>query len=85
MLQKQLTIWQDGCEEKLINEMMSVSWRFISVMALIIIAMASFVLFVGIYKTSKTNLTTVLTYLLKLLKIFNFGNNALSKSIQWFL
>ncbi|XP_053613532.1 peripherin-2-like [Plodia interpunctella] len=36
---KQLTIWQDGCEEKLISEMMTVSWRFNAVMALIIIAM----------------------------------------------
>ncbi|XP_045776868.1 photoreceptor outer segment membrane glycoprotein 2-like isoform X1 [Maniola jurtina] len=36
---QQLTIWEDGCEEKLIGEMMSVSWRFNSVMALIIIAM----------------------------------------------
>ncbi|XP_059053288.1 peripherin-2-like isoform X1 [Achroia grisella] len=36
---KQLTIWGAGCEEKLISEMMSVSWRFNAVMALIIIAM----------------------------------------------
>ncbi|CAH2094675.1 unnamed protein product [Euphydryas editha] len=36
---KQLTIWTDGCEEKLISEMMSVSWRFNAVMALIILAM----------------------------------------------
>ncbi|XP_045502567.1 peripherin-2-like [Colias croceus] len=35
----QLTIWEAGCEEKLISEMMSVSWRFNAVMALIIIAM----------------------------------------------
>ncbi|KAF9810968.1 hypothetical protein SFRURICE_001491 [Spodoptera frugiperda] len=35
----QLTIWNAGCEEKLISEMMTVSWRFNAVMALIIIAM----------------------------------------------
>ncbi|XP_013183559.2 photoreceptor outer segment membrane glycoprotein 2-like [Amyelois transitella] len=35
----QLTIWKDGCEEKLISEMMTVSWRFNAVMSLIIIAM----------------------------------------------
>ncbi|CAB3245673.1 unnamed protein product [Arctia plantaginis] len=35
----QLTIWNAGCEEKLISEMMSVSWRFNAVMALIIVAM----------------------------------------------
>ncbi|CAH2209100.1 jg25110 [Pararge aegeria aegeria] len=39
LLQQHLTIWEDGCEEKLIGEMMSVSWRFNSVMSLIIIAM----------------------------------------------
>lgn len=38
-LQTQLTIWNAGCEEKLISEMMTVSWRFNAVMALIIIAM----------------------------------------------
>ncbi|XP_075983225.1 peripherin-2-like [Anticarsia gemmatalis] len=37
--QKQLTIWNAGCEEKLISEMMSVSWRFNAVTALIIVAM----------------------------------------------
>ncbi|XP_047033980.1 peripherin-2-like [Helicoverpa zea] len=35
----QITIWEAGCEEKLISEMMLVSWRFNAVMALIIIAM----------------------------------------------
>ncbi|XP_050675001.1 peripherin-2-like [Leptidea sinapis] len=34
-----LTIWEAGCEEKLINEMMAVSWRFNAVMSLIIMAM----------------------------------------------
>ncbi|KAG7297890.1 hypothetical protein JYU34_018644 [Plutella xylostella] len=37
--QRQLTIWQAGCEEKLINEMMTVSWRFNAVMGLSIVAM----------------------------------------------
>ncbi|XP_026494397.1 RDS/peripherin-like protein xRDS35 [Vanessa tameamea] len=36
---KQLTIWTDGCEEKLINEMTSISWKFNAVMTLIIMAM----------------------------------------------
>ncbi|CAK1583737.1 unnamed protein product [Parnassius mnemosyne] len=36
---KQLTIWSEGCEEKLINEMMSVSWRFNAVMSLMILKM----------------------------------------------
>lgn len=34
-----MTIWRSGCEEKIINEMMTVSWRFNAVMALIIVAM----------------------------------------------
>ncbi|XP_063539326.1 photoreceptor outer segment membrane glycoprotein 2-like [Cydia strobilella] len=36
---QKLTIWEAGCEEKLINEMMTISWRLIAVMALITIAM----------------------------------------------
>ncbi|XP_061721837.1 photoreceptor outer segment membrane glycoprotein 2-like [Cydia pomonella] len=36
---QKLTIWEAGCEEKLINEMMTISWRLNAVMALITIAM----------------------------------------------
>ncbi|KAH9639262.1 hypothetical protein HF086_014126 [Spodoptera exigua] len=39
VIETQLTIWDAGCEEKLISEMMTVSWRFNAVMALIIMAM----------------------------------------------
>lgn len=40
-LQQHLTISKDGCEEKLIKEMMAVSWQFNAVMALLIVAMVS--------------------------------------------
>ncbi|XP_072929493.1 RDS/peripherin-like protein xRDS35 [Epargyreus clarus] len=52
---KQLTIWSDGCEEKLISEMMSVSWRFNAVMALIIVAMISQVIAVRYLHTAYRN------------------------------
>ncbi|KAG6455479.1 hypothetical protein O3G_MSEX009222 [Manduca sexta] len=52
---KQLTIWEAGCEEKLINEMMSVSWRFNAVMALIIIAMILQVIAVRYLHTAYRN------------------------------
>ncbi|CAK1550486.1 unnamed protein product [Leptosia nina] len=51
----QLTIWETGCEEKLINEMMSVSWRFNAVMSLIIIAMILQVIAVRFLHTAYRN------------------------------
>ncbi|XP_047994710.1 photoreceptor outer segment membrane glycoprotein 2-like isoform X2 [Leguminivora glycinivorella] len=36
---EKLTIWEAGCEEKLINEMMTISWRLNAVMGLITVAM----------------------------------------------
>ncbi|KAL0819560.1 hypothetical protein ABMA28_007654 [Loxostege sticticalis] len=52
---KQLTIWKDGCEEKLISEMMAVSWRFNAVMALIILAMILQVIAVRYLHTAYRN------------------------------
>ncbi|XP_028033798.1 RDS/peripherin-like protein xRDS35 [Bombyx mandarina] len=52
---KQLTIWQAGCEEKLISEMMSVSWRFNAVMSLIIMAMILQVIAVRYLHTAYRN------------------------------
>ncbi|XP_013135799.1 PREDICTED: RDS/peripherin-like protein xRDS35 isoform X1 [Papilio polytes] len=52
---KQLTIWSEGCEEKLINEMMSVSWRFNAVMSLIIITMILQVIAVRYLHTAYKN------------------------------
>lgn len=52
---KQLTIWSAGCEEKLISEMMSVSWRFNCVMALIILAMILQVIAVRYLHTAYRN------------------------------
>ncbi|XP_045532177.1 peripherin-2-like isoform X1 [Pieris brassicae] len=51
----QLTIWEAGCEEKLISEMMSVSWRFNAVMSLIIIAMILQVIAVRYLHTAYRN------------------------------
>ncbi|XP_052744016.1 photoreceptor outer segment membrane glycoprotein 2 [Bicyclus anynana] len=52
---QKLTIWEDGCEEKLISEMMSVSRRFNSVMVLIIIAMFLQILAVRYLHTAYKN------------------------------
>ncbi|XP_049878010.1 photoreceptor outer segment membrane glycoprotein 2-like [Pectinophora gossypiella] len=52
---KELTIWPTGCEEKLINEMMSVSWQFNAVMALIIFAMIVQVIAVRYLHTAYRN------------------------------
>ncbi|CAG4954177.1 unnamed protein product [Parnassius apollo] len=54
-LKKQLTIWSEGCEEKLINEMMSVSWRFNAVMSLMIIKMIIQVIAVRYLHTAYKN------------------------------
>ncbi|XP_032521395.2 photoreceptor outer segment membrane glycoprotein 2-like isoform X1 [Danaus plexippus] len=52
---KQLTIWRDGCEEKLIEEMMTISWRFNAVMFLIILAMISQIVAVRYLHTAYKN------------------------------
>ncbi|GBP85814.1 hypothetical protein EVAR_65878_1 [Eumeta japonica] len=53
--ERQLTIWAAGCEEKLINEMMVVSWRFNAVTALIIAAMSLQVIAVRYLHTAYRN------------------------------
>lgn len=66
--QTQLTIWNAGCEEKLISEMMSVSWRFNAVMALIIVAMVFYLQIYNIQRNTRKWYRHLVRFLINAIK-----------------